>query len=214
MRLVVFFPYQRGRTEIMDKIITLQDFYNELLENASALWVQGKSVGHDPQLILHWSAGRWNQIFHDYHVNITGSGILHKTLDFSNIATATYKHNTGSFAISLCCAYGADTNNLGDYPPTNRQIETMARMIAIFSNVVNVPIDKSHILTHGEVGDNEDGTNYYDPYGPRSTCERWDNEFLGTPESPSFNPWSTDGSRGGDVLRGKGIYYQIHGNVF
>lgn len=198
----------------MDKIITLQDFSNELAESTSALWQAGMSVGHDPQIILHWSAGRWNQIFHDYHVSITGNGILHKTLDFQNLASATYKHNTGTIAVCLCCAYNATPKDLGEYPPTIRQIETMSRMIAIFSNVVGVPIDIPHVLTHGEVGDNEDGTNYYTPYGPRSTCERWDNEFLGTSESPRFSPFATDGTRGGDVLRGKGIWYQNQPNIF
>ena len=29
-------------------------------------------------------------------------------------------------------------------------------------------------------------------------------------ESPVFNPWATNGSRGGDVLRGKAQYYREH----
>ena len=44
-------------------------------------------------------------------------------------------------------------------------------------------------------------------YGPHSDkLERWDLEFLGTDESPKYDP---DGEmRGGDVLRGKAIWYQ------
>ena len=41
-----------------------------------------------------------------------------------------------------------------------------------------------------------------------SIKKNWDLEYLGTPESPSFNPWATDGSRGGDVLRGKANWYR------
>ena len=33
-------------------------------------------------------------------------------------------------------------------------------------------------------------------------------EYLQTDESPSFKPWATDGSRGGDVLRGKANWYR------
>ena len=72
-------------------------------------------------------------------------------------------------------------------------------------------IDKERILTHGEAADNEDGMRAHAPYGPRTTCERWDLEYLGMAESPVFNPWATNGSRGGDVLRGKVQYYRERG---
>lgn len=32
--------------------------------------------------------------------------------------------------------------------------------------------------------------------------------YFGAAENPAYNPWSTNGSRGGDVLRGKAIWYQ------
>ena len=63
-------------------------------------------------------------------------------------------------------------------------------------------------MTHGEAADNEDGVYAHAPYGPHSTCERWDLEYLGTPEGPAFAPWSADGTRGGDVLRGKAAFYR------
>ncbi|MDY6053320.1 MAG: N-acetylmuramoyl-L-alanine amidase, partial [Anaerovibrio sp.] len=46
------------------------------------------------------------------------------------------------------------------------------------------------------------------PYGPKNGCERWDLEYLGTEESPKYNPRATDGSRGGDVFRGKANWYR------
>ena len=171
------------------------------------------SVGHAPQIILHWSAGKYYQIFKEYHISIDGTGVLHQTHELKDIVNATYKHNTGTISICLCCAYGATPDNLGDYPPNSRQIETLSRMIAIFADVMGVEIDKYHVLTHGEVADNEDGTNFYEPYGPKTTCERWDLEFLGTSESNVFNPFDETGKRGGDVLRGKAIWYLNNGNI-
>ena len=56
-----------------------------------------------------------------------------------------------------------------------------------------------------------DGVRAHAPYGPRTTCERWDLEYLGTEESPVFAPWAQDGTRGGGVLRGKAQYYREHG---
>ena len=59
--------------------------------------------------------------------------------------------------------------------------------------------------------DNADGVCAHAPYGPRTTCERWDLEYLGTAESPAFAPWAEDGRRGGDILRGKAQYYRERG---
>ena len=195
----------------MDRVITLQDFYNECKASSDFLWGKARNLGHDPQLILHWTAGNWSTVFNDYHVCLTGQGVFHKMRDFTRIATATWKHNSGTIAIALCCAYKAKPSDLGEYPPTKMQIEKTAMLISAFSDAMNVPIDKTHILTHGEVADNEDGTNFYEPYGPKSTCERWDLEYLGTNESSKFDPYDEDG-RGGSVLRGKGIWYQ--NNIF
>ena len=84
----------------------------------------------------------------------------------------------------------------------------MAQVVVAVADGLWLNIDKNHVLTHGEAADNEDGIYPHDPYGPKSTCERWDLEYLGTSESPSFNPYATDGSRGGDVLRGKANWYR------
>ena len=198
----------------MDKIITLQDYFNQLHDLYYYLWAKAISVGHAPQIILHWSAGRYYQIFKDYHISIDGTGVLHQTHELKTIVNATYKHNTGTISICLCCAYGATPDNLGDYLPNSRQIETLSRMIAIFSNSLLVPVNSDHDLTHGEVADNEDGTNFYEPYGPKTTCERWDLEYLGTRESPIFDPFNKDGKRGGDIFRGKALWYLNQPNIF
>ena len=45
----------------------------------------------------------------------------------------------------------------------------------------------------------------------RSHVVRGDLEYLGTEECPAFRPWATDGTRGGDILRGKAQYYRERG---
>ena len=161
-----------------------------------------------PKIYLHWSAGHYNQVFDDYHINIKGNGdIVASTDDLSETLAHTYHRNTGAIGISLACGYGANTEDLGDEPPTEQQIENMAYTVAVLCYVLDIPIDKMHVMTHGEAADNEDDRCPHEPYGPRTTCERWDLEYLGTKESPSFNPWAEDGSRGGDVIRGKANWY-------
>ena len=64
-------------------------------------------------------------------------------------------------------------------------------------------------MTHAEAADNVDGLlPEGDEYGPCNGCERWDLQYLGTPESPA---WTTDydsPKTGGNVLRGKALWYQ------
>ena len=121
---------------------------------------------------------------------------------------ATWRRNSGSVSICILGCLGADTNNLGAEPPTDAQIEGMAKAIAALCNGLWLTIDKQRVLTHGEAADNEDGIEPHDPYGPKNGCERWDLEYLGTLESPTFHPWAEDGRRGGDVLRGKANWYR------
>ena len=181
-----------------------------LAENArQTIWDIARANSREPKIYLHWSAGKYKTCFDDYHINITDDGTIYvATDDFAEILSHTYRRNSGSVGISLCCAYGANTNNLGAFPPTPMQIEVMAQVICTVADALWLTIDKKHVMTHGEAADNEDGIYASEPYGPRTTCERWDLEFLGTAESNKFNPWATDGNRGGDVLRGKANWYR------
>ena len=187
--------------------VTLEDLKG-MVENArEAIWEQAKSQGRNPKVYLHWSAGRYDSVFDDYHINITGAGkIFVTTDDLSEIKSHTWRRNTGSIGISLCCAYDATTNDLGEYAPTNIQIETIAKVIDVVATGLWLTINKEHVLTHGEAADNEDGIWCHDPYGPKNGCERWDLEFLETSESPKYDPWDEE-HRGGSILRGKAIWY-------
>jgi hypothetical protein len=189
---------------------------DELKQIAAAaresIWQQAKSKGREPRIYLHWSAGHYDTVFDDYHINITGTGKIYITGDLDEVKAHTWQMNTGAVAISLCCAYGATTNDLGPEPPTSAQIEAMAQAIAAVADGLWLTIDKAHVRTHGEQAANECGWEQpaYAPWNDE--CHdgqvRWDLEYLRTEESPRYNPQATDGSRGGDVLRGKANYYR------
>lgn len=172
------------------------------------LWQEAKVWARDPKIYLHWTAGRYGQLFDAYHINIDADGALYVvTENFAEILAHTWLRNSGAIGITLACALDATSRSLGDFPPTQMQIEVMAATIAEMAEGICIPIDRYHVLTHGEAADNEDGICPHAPYGPKSGCERWDLEYLGTEESPVFAPYAT-GQRGGDILRGKAIWYQ------
>ena len=183
---------------------SLAMYYREAIADAAA------TQGRETKVYLHWSAGHYGQFWSDYHVQIDRDGEIYVIADgeLDDVLEATYRRNSGSVSVCILGCLDADTNRLGAEPPTDAQIESMAQAIAALSNGLWLTIDKQRVLTHGEAADNEDGIEPHDPYGPRTTCERWDLEYLGTLESPKFHPWSTDGGRGGDVLRGKANWYR------
>lgn len=191
-----------GRQTTIAELKTLAEQARESIYSTAA------AVDRDPKLYAHWTAARYNTDFDDYHICIHGDGTVMLMADLTDTLAHTWRRNTGSIGVALDCAYEATSNSLGDYPPTAVQIETMAQVIAALADGLWLTIDKEHVLTHGEAADNEDGLYCHEPYGPKNTCERWDLEYLGTSESPSFNPWATNGTRGGDVLRGKANWYR------
>lgn len=159
-----------------------------------------KGKGGIDRIYLHWTAGRYDQIFADYHINIVGDGnICISTRDFTIKKAHTWRRNSRAIGICLCCAYHATTNNMGDYPPTTKQIESMSKVVATLSEALNLPISAETVMTHAEAADLDD-------YGPSTTCERWDLWFLSD---------SADGQikNGGDVIREKAIWYQQQGAV-
>ena len=164
----------------------------------------------ETKIYLHWTAGHYGQFFADYHVQIDADGGIYVigggALD--KIVAATYLRNSGSVSLCLLGCAQAGTEGLGQEPPTALQIEAMAQASAALAAGLQLPIDPVHVMTHGEAADNEDGLTPHAPYGPKHGCERWDLEYLGTAESPCFNPWASGGTRGGDVLRGKAQFYR------
>lgn len=196
------------------KQVTLEELKHIAENSREDIWNIANRLNRDVMMYLHWSAGRFNQTFEDYHINITGDGLIYvSTNDFSDILAHTYRRNSGAVGITLCACYGATTNDLGDYAPTEQQIEVMSQVIAVVAKALWLTIDKYHVLTHSEAADNYDGMNVHEDYGAFSTAERWDLLFLGTPESPCFPDSYDDLRNGGNVLRGKAIWYSQNGGM-
>lgn len=157
-----------------------------------------RSVGKISKIYLHWSGGHYGQFFDDYHINIDHDGSLYTDMyGLDEYKQHTYCRNTGAVGISLSCCYGATgVHDLGDEPPTAAQIEVLAQVVACLCIDLGIPLDSA--LTHAEAADNRDGAYSHEPYGPDSTCERWDLYVL----TEGAAPWS-----GGDVIRGKARWY-------
>ena len=154
--------------------------------------------GEINRIYLHWSAGRYTPKgvdLTDYHILILSDGRILSRDDYTEVLAHTWRRNTGAIAVSLTGCYGATTNDLGEYAPTNAQIEAMAQVITVLCDALGLPIDYEHVRTHSEQADEDD-------YGPATTCERWDLWFLKNGDEPGT---------GGDTLRGKAIFYQQNG---
>nr|DAH24375.1 MAG TPA: N-acetylmuramoyl-L-alanine amidase [Caudoviricetes sp.] len=158
------------------------------------------------RVYLHWTAGHYHQPSSAYHICIDADGSAEITRPIDQVPAATYGRNAGSIAISLeGCADAAAYKgtpyrvDLGSEPPTDAQIETMAQLMAAISTIYNIPIDIQHFMTHAEAADNMDGQDLTEPYGPATTCERWDLAVL-----KNDDQWMD----GGNILRGKAIFYQ------
>ena len=192
------------------KRVTLKDIETMAKAAFPALWQEAKNMGRDVKIYLHWTAGRYGQMYDDYHVNIDRDGsIWASTDDFSETLAHTWHRNTASIGITLCCGYGATTNDLGDYPPTSEQIDAMAQVVAVIAPALRLTIESERVLTHAEAADNIDELlPEGDEYGPNNGCERWDLQFLGTDESPEWTTDYSDPRTGGNVIRGKANYWK------
>ena len=198
--------------------VTLEELKQLAADARESVWNQARTYGRDPKIYLHWTAGHYDQHFCDYHISIGQNGDIMLMNDLDNVVNHTWKRNTGAIGVALTCGVGSGSQGLGDEPPTAAQIEAMAQVIWVLADGLWLTIDKTHVLTHGEAANNEDGEcNYHNPYawwndsyGDGDT--RGDLEYLGTPESPVYNPYATDGTRGGDVLRGKAAFYKEQNN--
>lgn len=188
--------------------VSIDELKGEAEAARESIWNQAEAYDREPKVYLHWTAGHYKTFFDDYHVSIDKDGGIFLNGSLADVLGHTWRRNSGSVGITLNCCANGDSQSLGKEPPTEVQIEAMSQAVAAICDGLWLTIDKEHVMTHGEAADNEDGLETHPAYGPKSTCERWDLEYLGTDESPAFNPYATDGSRGGDVLRGKANWYR------
>lgn len=194
---------------------SIEELDQLLSEQYNDIWDAARSVGRDVKVYLHWTAGKYDQLFDDYHINIDGYGNIYlSTDDLSEVLPATYHRNTGSIAVTLCCSYGAtcygDHVDFGDYPPTEAQINAMSLVVAHIAKRLDLTIDKQRIMTHGEAANNEDGLYLHEPYAvwsdpqPSDGDTRWDLAVLHEDDE-----WRS----GGDTLRGNALWYQANYDI-
>ena len=152
------------------------------------------------KVYLHWTAGKYDQVFDDYHISIDKDGRLYlPDPDLTLYRPHTWKRNSYAVGIALNCAYGAEARNgydayFGQYPPTPAQVEAMALAVALFGKHGDIPITPEHVMTPCEAA-------FIDGYGPGSGDPetRWDLWYL----------QDFDGNMrgGGNVIRGKALWY-------
>ncbi len=197
--------------------MTIKEVYEYADNYRQDVWDSAADYEREPKVFLHWTAGHYDQISddvrHGYHIAITGDGEVYLLNDFNKTTAGTWRRNSGAINVAICGCWDAGSNNLGSEPPTERQIDAMAQVIAAVCEGLWLTIDKVHVLTHGEAANCEDGEYPHRPYAWWNDSyddgnTRGDLEYLGTDESPCYNPKAKDGSRGGDVLRGKALYYK------
>ncbi|SMD03122.1 peptidoglycan recognition protein family protein [Sporomusa malonica] len=192
--------------------VTLAEIKQMAFAAKTALQQSAQRYEWPIKVYLHWSAGHYDQFFTDYHFNIGADGsVFVSTNDLSEKKSHTYFRNSGAIGVAAACAYNAvSCNDLGPEPPTALQIEAMAQVVAVLSKSLDIPIDIQHFMTHAEAADNMDGcdpgyeANGYPEgrYGPQNSVERWDLWVVKAGEKPGS---------GGDMLRGKGVWYQQNG---
>lgn len=177
---------------------------NPRLTDCSELAALARSAqGTVQRLYLHWTAGHYNDVYDDYHVNIGPGGELYLTCkDFTELKQHTWHRNTGSIGIALCCAAGACANtgpdtDFGSEPPTVMQIDTLAKVIAVVTVCLGLEIKLMTVTTHCEAA-------LFDGYGPHSGDAqlRWDLWYL--PDQPLDEALQP----GGYVIRGKALWYR------
>lgn len=192
----------------MANIDQLTDVMNCAYASKGRLESIAEAYGKPVQMVLHWTAGKYYTYFDSYHINIDGDGDIHITCrDFAEKLSHNYYKNNASIGITLCCAYNASPYGLGDYAPTEEQIESMAQVIAVISEALGIDIDIEHVPTHGESADNCDYTVYFpdytsyinNTYGPQSNCERWDLQKLRDTED--YTTDYDDPMTGGNQIR-------------
>ena len=173
---------------------------NPLLMMLRELFDLGKQAkGQITHLYLHWTAGRYKQFLDDYHLSIDGEGQLHQTCSkFTDLKAHTYQRNSGAIGIALCCALDAswkgERPDLGTYPPTLKQLQNLAKVVAVLCTALGLAITPESVMTHAEEA-------ALDGYGPGSGDRdtRWDLAWVQDAKG-NLCP-------GGDFLRQLAQYY-------
>lgn len=184
------------------KEVTLEQLKSMAQHDYYAIWNKAKGLNRDVKIYVHWTAGRYNQLFDDYHINITGDGRVYITNDLTETKNATFMRNTGSIAIGLCCALDAqNSDDLGDYPPTDAQINAVAQVVCVLADALDLTIDRERVMTHAEAAKNLDDMHTHSDYGPGSGDPETKWDLLVVREGD--DEWS-----GGNIIRGNANWWR------
>lgn len=164
-----------------------------------------RAKGQINRIYLHHTGGLYKQNWieeKDYHICIEGDGTIRVNGELTDFKEHTWHRNTNAIGIAICCAYRANPISKTEvdwngYPPLPIQINQMAEVVAILACVLDIPIDKEHIMTHAEAAD-IDGYGY----GSGDPETRWDLLVVDDPGTGQKN------CPGGDVIRGLAIWKQ------
>ena len=155
--------------------------------------------GKIKHIYLHWTAGRYDQFFDDYHLNIDGDGkVYHTCASLDERKAHTYQRNSGSIGITLCCALDASCQgpepDLGSCPPTTLQLVALAKVVAVLCVGLGLALDEGAVMTHAEAA-------LVDGYGAGSgdSETRWDLYWVLNGEGKLI--------RGGDHIRQLAQHY-------
>ena len=184
-----------------------------------------KAYGCVKRIYLHWSGGHYGANEDAYHLCIDKDGQVYANCrELTEKKAHTWLRNSNTMAISLLCGYAGDcwppgNGNVrttravyvgdvhvvpdeaiirfGDEPPTEIQIEVMAKLVAILCEELGLVLDKDNVQTHCEIA-------FKDHYGPGSgdPYTKWDLWFL-----PDYIHHGVL-VPGGALLRGKALFYR------
>ena len=177
------------------------------------------------RIFLHWTGGHYGHNEEAYHICIDRDGTVYLNCkSFLSFKAHTWMHNTGAIGIALLCGYdahcwapaGKDASLLdvayendhlartdcavidyGEEPPTRKQIEVMAKIVALLCQELCLPLAEDTVMTHCEIA-------FVDGYGPGDGDPdmRWDLWFLPEPNTLGGALYP-----GGLLLRAKAQYY-------
>ncbi len=187
----------------MGNMVPVEDMTPDNLERVRQL--AKESYALIDHIYLHWTAGHYGQCYDSYHICIDRDGEIYIMCDdLSEYKAHTWRRNSEAIGIALLGCFDAipkDGYNcdLGSEPPTAKQIEVMAQVVAVLARELELPLyNSNYIMTHCEAA-------YLDGYGPYSgdPDTRWDLWYL--PDHYGDDGRLCDG---GALIRGKAAFYQ------
>src|SRR3989338_8169247 len=85
--------------------------------------VPGELLGRPERMVVHWTAGDYEDTYPHYHYCVRGDGRVVATLSLKRKGSHTWKRNTGAVGISMCGGGRA-------FPIRPIQVERTAKIIA------------------------------------------------------------------------------------